>query len=166
MATRTDPYNFRVRTITKSGLRILIRPIRSNDELRVEALFKILSPESLYFRFFMRIKTPSKEMLAKLLDVDHDRDVVLVAIEKRRKRENILGIFRLVCCREGRESEFSLLVGDPWQGQGVGARLFQYGLFWQKPGGLNPYGDLLCQKTKLCSILPERWGLDAIGIPT
>jgi hypothetical protein len=65
---------FPIRTVTKGGLKMVIRPIRTADGPLLEGLFDVLSPESIYFRFFMRIKTPSREMLAKLLDVDHDKD--------------------------------------------------------------------------------------------
>jgi len=137
MTTKDLHQGFSIRTVTKSGLKIVIRPIRKSDGPLLEALFQVLSPESLYFRFFMRIKAPSPEMIAKLLDVDHDRDVALVATENRDGGERILGVFRLMCCREGKEGEFSLLVGDPWQGKGVGARLFQYGLFFAKARGIE-----------------------------
>ena len=67
-------------------------------------------------------------MLSKLMRFDYSRDVVLVATQTTKEGDKILGVFRLMCGPDGKCGEFSLVVGDPWQGMGVGARLFQYGL--------------------------------------
>ena len=63
---KSNPDQYEISTITKGGLEVVIRPIRADDAPLLEALFDTLSPKSVYFRFFMRIKKPSKEMLAKL----------------------------------------------------------------------------------------------------
>lgn len=157
--TPKDPLKeFSIRTVTKSGLKIVIRPIQNSDGPLLKALFQVLSPESLYFRFFMRIKAPSPEMIAKLLDVDHDKDVVLVATENENGTERILGVFRLMCCREGKEGEFSLLVGDPWQGKGVGARLFQYGLFFAKAHGIQSIWGMAVAENTIMRRLARKMG--------
>ena len=122
------PDHYRQRTITKSGLRIVIRALTAEDGPRLEKLFYSLSPKTIYFRFFSRLKTLSPEMLHQLMDVDHERDIALVASQGKGDDEKILGVFRLMCSPDRKQAEFSIVVGDPWQGQGVGARLFQYGL--------------------------------------
>jgi acetyltransferase len=158
MTTKDLLQDFSIRTVTKSGLKIVIRPIKNSDGPLLEALFQVLSPKTLYFRFFMRIKAPSPEMIAKLLNVDHDRDVVLAATEGKQGSERILGVFRLMCCREGKEGEFSLLVGDPWQGKGVGARLFQYGLFFARARGIESIWGMAVAENSIMRRLARKMG--------
>ncbi len=117
------PAQYEVCATAKSGLRLLIRPIRPEDaELFVE-LFKTLSPTSVYYRFFRHMKKLTPEMLAMLTQVDYDRHMALVAIEQSSTPERMLGVARIIADPDIAETEFSIMIGDPWQGQGVGAKL-------------------------------------------
>ena len=157
--TPTDyPESYEKRTVTKSGMRIVIRPLRADDEARLEALFYALSPKTIYFRFFTRLKTLSPEMLHKLIDVDHERDVALVAAEGKGVQGRILGVFRLMCSRDGKSAEFSIVVGDPWQGQGVGARLFQYGLAIAEMRGVEFVWGLALAENRVMLALARKMG--------
>ncbi len=163
----TCPDKYEISTITKGGLKVSIRPLRADDAPLLEALFDILSPRTIYFRFFMRLKKPSKEMLAKLMQIDHDRDAVLVATDIKEGRERILGVFRLMCYPDRKEGEFSLLVGDPWQGKGVGAKLLEHGLYIAKERGVELVLGMALPENKTMLALARkkgfavRWDSDA-----
>jgi acetyltransferase len=64
-------------------------------------------------------------MLARFTQIDYDRDVALVAMEDSEGGEKMLGVARLISDPDCTRAEFAVLVGDPWQGQGVGAELMQ-----------------------------------------
>ncbi|MBN1843387.1 MAG: GNAT family N-acetyltransferase [Deltaproteobacteria bacterium] len=155
---KSNPDQYEISTITKGGLEVFIRPIRADDTPLLEALFDALSPKSVYFRFFMRIKRPSKEMLAKLMEIDHGRDAVLIATEQKEGRERILGVFRLMCYPDRKEGEFSLLVGDPWQGKGVGAKLLEHGLSIAKKRGMESVFGMALPENKTMLALARKRG--------
>jgi acetyltransferase len=120
------PAHYETTQETRSGLKIRIRPIRPEDaELFVE-LFKILSPTTIYYRFFRYMKSLTPEMLARLTQIDYDREMALVAIDQGAGQEKMLGAARIIADPDGRKAEFSVLVGDPWQGKGIGAKLLEH----------------------------------------
>jgi acetyltransferase len=143
---RDYPDRYEISATTKGGLQILIRPLHRDDGPLLKELFDALSPESIYFRFFSPLKTLSEEMLAQLTHIDHNQDVVLVAIEQRGSEEKILGVFRLMCDLKEKKGELAIVVGDPWQGKGVAAQLLRHGLFIAKLRGIDSvYGMVLVE---------------------
>ena len=117
------PAQYEVCTTTKSGLRLLIRPILPEDAEAFAELFKTLSPTSVYYRFFRHMKALSPENLAMLTQIDYDREMALVAMDPSTAPEKMLGVARVIADPDGRRAEFSIMIGDPWQGKGVGAQL-------------------------------------------
>ena len=99
-------------------------------------------------------------MLSKLMRFDYSRDVVLVATQTSKEGDKILGIFRLLCGPDGKRGEFSLVVGDPWQGMGVGARLFQYGLATAKKRGIESVLGLVLPENTTMIALARKLGFN------
>ena len=106
-------------------------------------------------------------MLSKLMRFDYSRDVVLVATQTSKEGDKILGVFRLMCGPDGKRGEFSLVVGDPWHGMGVGARLFQYGLAMAEKRGIESVlGFVLPENTTMIAMARKlgfntKWDSDA-----
>ena len=61
---------------TRSGLRLFVRPVSSDDDDLVDRFFASLSPEDLRFRFLTPLAHPSLSLLDALIKVDHVRTVV------------------------------------------------------------------------------------------
>jgi acetyltransferase len=154
------PDKYEICTKTKGGLQITIRPMRCDDGPLVKGLFDSLSPESIYFRFFSPLKTLSEEMLARLTTVDHQRDVVLVAIEQKASEEKMLGVFRLMCNPRERTGELAIVVGDPWQGKGVADKLFRHGLFIAKWLGIDAVYGMVLVENRTVLELARRLGFN------
>jgi acetyltransferase len=102
---------------------LLIRPIRPEDAPLLLGLFETLSPQSVYYRFFSPMRQLSHSMLARFTQIDYDREIALVAIEESRDSEKMLGAARVILQHNQKDSEFAVLVGDPWHGRGIGAHL-------------------------------------------
>ena len=64
-------------------------------------------------------------MLALFTQIDYDRDMAMVAIDRNDLEEKILGVGRLISDPGEATAEFAVLVGDPWQGMGIGAILLE-----------------------------------------
>lgn len=119
------PDRYERTSITKGGLEIFIRPIKPEDAPLLVELFNTLSPTSIYYRFFRPLKYLSHEMLARFTQIDYDRDMALIALQRVGDEEKMLGVARLISDPDLTKAEFSIVVGDPWQGKGVGAKLLE-----------------------------------------
>ncbi|MGD9249845.1 MAG: bifunctional acetate--CoA ligase family protein/GNAT family N-acetyltransferase [Desulfobacterales bacterium] len=119
------PAQYEYRSKIKDGEAIFIRPIRPEDGPLFQGLFESLSTTSLYFRFCCSIKALSSDMLARNTQIDYDREMALVAIKGDLGSERMLGAARFINDPDGRSAEFAVMVGDAWQGKGIGALLLQ-----------------------------------------
>jgi acetyltransferase len=143
-----EQYEFRFKTT--SGIFLFIRPIKPEDaELFVE-LFNTLSPTSIYYRFFRAMKQLSHNMLARFTQIDYDREISMVAIDSQGK---MIGVSQVFIHPDGKHGEFAILVGDPWHGKGVGAKLLEHVLKIAKTRGLlNVWGTVLRENINMLAL--------------
>jgi acetyltransferase len=113
----------------RDGTPIRIRPIRPEDEPAMVAFHAVLSEQSVRMRYSQTLRLDERtahERLVRVCFSDYDRELALV-VERDGGGEarEILALGRLSRerIRGARDAEFSLLVGDPWQGQGIGRQL-------------------------------------------
>lgn len=126
-AVRPYPVQYVATWQAKDGNPILFRPIRPEDEPMMVEFHRHVSDQSIYYRFFSMMKYSqrvSHERLTRICFIDYTREIALVA---ERTDENgkpyILGVGRLSWARGVPEAEFSLLIGDTFQGLGLGTEL-------------------------------------------
>jgi acetyltransferase len=134
----TDPANYPesyTETLTlKDGRQVLMRPIRPDDAPRLQDGFKRLSPESIYMRFLEITRSMSDEQARRLSTVDYDDQMAFVAVDQNEGREYIVGVARYSVLPDSRPrmAEAGIIVGDPYQGNGLGkllvAHLVRYAL--------------------------------------
>jgi acetyltransferase len=147
------PAHYETRTITTAGLQISVRPIKPEDAPLLANLFNTLSQTSIYYRFFSSLKSLSIGMLARLTQVDYDREIALAALEEGEAEEKMLGVARVIADPDGKRAEFSVLVGDPWHGKGVGARLLELCLRIAKERGIDTvWGIVLRENTQMLAL--------------
>ena len=108
----------------KNGLQVNFRPIKSEDELRFNELFKSLSQESVHFRFFEIIKEMSHDTLSRYCNLDYDREIAVVA--ELQNDGQIIGVVRLIVDSDRKKGEFAVMVADAWHGLGLGSKLMDY----------------------------------------
>ena len=113
------------KVVTDSGMEVTIRPIQPEDASYLVELFQTLSPTSIYYRFFQPLKTLPPDMLARFTQIDYDREMALVALNRVEGKDRIVGVARITGRIDGKKGEFAILVGDPWQGKGVGEELLK-----------------------------------------
>jgi acetyltransferase len=111
--------------VSVDGRRIFVRPVKPEDAPLFTAFFKTLSPTTIYYRFFGALKELNPEMLARFTQIDYDREIALVAIDEESETDNMLGVARIIGDPDGRTGEFAVLVGDAWQGKGIGGNLLE-----------------------------------------
>ena len=147
------PAQYESQTVVKDGLAVFIRPIKPEDAPLLVGLFETLSPTSIYYRFFSPIKTIPHNMLARFTQIDYDREIALVALEDGKQDERMLGVARVIGDPGGKKAEFAVLVGEPWQGRGVGAKLLRKCLRIAKERGIEAVrGIVLRENTQMLAL--------------
>jgi acetyltransferase len=84
-----------------------------------------LSEETMRFRFFQILKEWSHDVLTRYCNLDYDREIAIVA-KLQQDNKRIIGAGRVIAEPDGKSGEFAVLVGDDWQGMGLGSRLMDY----------------------------------------
>jgi acetyltransferase len=106
----------------KDGTPLILRPVKPEDETLLDELFKSFSIKTMLFRFFQIIKAISHETLTRYCNIDYDREIAIVA-ESQKKQKKIIGITRIILDPGKNRGEFAVVVGDHWQGLGLGSKL-------------------------------------------
>ncbi len=147
------PNQYEKTLVSRGGIPLLVRPIKPEDAPLLNDLFKVLSTRSIYYRFFRPLKEIPSDLLVRFTQIDYDRDVALVAIDQSDEGERMLGVSRLVGDPDGIEAEFAVLVGDPWQGRGIGAALLVSCLAIARERGFRSiWGIALKENTQMLAL--------------
>ncbi|MFP2927103.1 bifunctional acetate--CoA ligase family protein/GNAT family N-acetyltransferase [Pyxidicoccus sp. 3LG] len=108
-----------------NGEELTLRPIRPEDEPRMEEFHRTLSEQTVFLRYagLMRLSTRvAHERLARICFNDYARELALVA---ERKDGELLGVGRLTRLRGTGDAEFAILISDQVQRQGLGTELLR-----------------------------------------
>src|SRR3954453_13133090 len=99
-------------------LMLLTRPIRPSDKPLLVAGLKALSVQSAMKRFLSPKASFSAAELRYLTEVDQHDHIAYVVVED----DQLVAVAR--CVRTGPAvADVAVVVGDPWQGQGLGRRV-------------------------------------------
>jgi acetyltransferase len=98
--------------------------MRPDDAQRVKRALDQLSPDSRRHRYFRVVADFTDEMVAELVDVDPLTKWAVLVVHVDQGHELPVAGGRFVADGDG-VCEFSLVVGDRWQGQGIGRRILQ-----------------------------------------
>jgi GNAT superfamily N-acetyltransferase len=108
---------------THTGLSLRIRPLTAADKALLADGFERLSERSRYRRFFRPLDRLSARDLSYLTEIDHHNHEALAALDPETGR--LIGVARYVRTGEPEYAEVSVVVGDPWQRQGVATILLE-----------------------------------------
>jgi acetyltransferase len=125
----------------KDGTEITMRPIRPEDELMVVKFHESLSDTSVFMRYFQPLHISQRvahERLTRICFTDYDREMALVAVHKPAQGDaEVIGIGRLSRELWKDEAEYSILISDRWQNQGLGTILMSSLLDMGRAEGLK-----------------------------
>ncbi len=129
-AVRPYPSQYVSSWVMKNGTRVLLRPIRPEDEPLMVKFHQTLSDRSVYLRYFYSLSLSSRvshDRLVRICFVDYDREMAIVAEHRDATGEHrILGVGRLVKSHAKNEGEVAVLISDACQNQGLGTELFRW----------------------------------------
>jgi acetyltransferase len=111
----------------RDGTPVTIRPIRPEDEPLLVAFHRTLSEQSVYQRYFHMMSLNHRsthERLVRICFTDYDREMALVVDQRDPDGgHRLLAVGRLSRLHGGNDAEFTMLVSDAHQRQGLGGEL-------------------------------------------
>ncbi|HEY3475801.1 MAG TPA: GNAT family N-acetyltransferase, partial [Anaerolineales bacterium] len=127
LAIRPYPIQYVGTWTAKDRTKVTIRPILPEDEALLVNFHTVLSDRTVFMRYLQPIMLQERvmhERLARISHVDYDREIALVAESTNEAGEPyILGVVRLSRIHGTNEARLSILIGDPFQGIGLGGEL-------------------------------------------
>jgi len=127
------------------GQPMLLRPIRPEDEPAFQRLFASLPPEDIRLRFLHPMKLLSKDLAARLTQIDYDREMALVLTDKDKPRGgDLFGVVRFCADPDNEKAEFAILLGREKTGLGLGPMLMRRILDYARTRGIRHiFGEVL-----------------------
>ena len=111
----------------KDGQKVLLRPIKPEDENMWLDMFKSFSEETVRFRFFRIIKDTPHEVRTRYCNIDYDREIGIVAEVEKDGKKQILGVVRIIQDpAQQDEAEFAVVVTDECQRLGLGSEFLDF----------------------------------------
>ena len=137
---------------SKDGPSVIIRPIRPEDEPLLDELLRTSSENTLMMRFFRKITDMSHEELTRYCHVDYDREMSFVAVVREGDHEKIIAEVRISRLPDLENAEMAIVVGDRWQGQGIGKALCLHGMKIAMETGIKKmWMDILLINSRMLS---------------
>jgi acetyltransferase len=153
-----SPYPSRYETFWSldDGTSVVLRPIRPEDEGMMKELFNTFSQKTILYRFFHILKSMPHERLVRYTQIDYDREMAMVAVASDSDKERILGVGRVTYYPNLEASEFSIVVGDPWQGKGLGKKLLQMCIsIAREKKSRFLWGDIMAENERMIGLCKE-----------
>jgi acetyltransferase len=127
-AIRPYPTQYESRIKALSGEEFTVRPIRPEDEPAMIRFHQSLSERTVYQRYLQVLNLNQRtahERLTRICFIDYAHQMALVVNHRNPKTGDldIIGVGRLQGLGSGREAEFSIVIADEFQKQGLGKEL-------------------------------------------
>lgn len=145
---------------TKSGLILLLRPVKIGDEPLMKDFFYALSNESMYRRFMsVRMDMPH-ERLQEFGIIDYANSMMILAIVEGDCKETVAAIGQYEINEKMHTAEVALVVKDEYQKMGVGHDLLTYLTRLAKKRGLLGFtADVLVENDPMLDLF-KNMGFD------
>ena len=136
----------------RNGASVRVRSIRPDDEPRLMALCRRLSPRTVYQRFFSFRRLLPEEAHA-FANVDYHRRMAVVAEVDDGQELELVGVARYGPSDEG-TADIGLVVADAWQGLGLGSFLLEEILRAGEQRGIHEFSaDVLTDNRRALRLL-------------
>ena len=122
-AIRPYPKEWERRSELRDETKILVRPVRPEDEPLYGPFFAAVTHEDLRLRFFAPVKEFGHTFIVRFTQIDYARAMAFIAIEE--SSGNMLGVVRLHADANYERGEYAILVRSDLKGRGLGYLLMQ-----------------------------------------
>ncbi len=120
------------------GSVIHMRAIRPNDDERLRAFHRQLSPDAIIFRFFHMLPELPIRDAEHFTHVDYVNRMALLATTGTKATEDIIGVVRYDRIGDS-TAEVAFVVADPWQGHGIATALLHRLAAYARTKGISTF---------------------------
>ncbi|WP_273046332.1 bifunctional acetate--CoA ligase family protein/GNAT family N-acetyltransferase [Pseudoalteromonas sp.] len=104
----------------KNNTQATLRPIKPEDEQAHQAFDQSLNKEDRYKRFFGELPQFNHDQLAKMTQIDYDREMAFIVCQRFEGKTRTLGVSRVIMDPDNLHAEFAIVVRSDCQGLGLG----------------------------------------------
>jgi acetyltransferase len=164
MAIKAYPRELEERETIPGLGEMLLRPVRPEDAPAFLELFDRMSPGDIRLRFFSPLRVLPRTLLARLTQIDYDREMAFVLLYK----SELIGVGRISSDPDNVKAEFALTIRTDRQGHGLGRFLMKKLIAYARTRGTTQlFGDVLTENDwmlALCRELGFQIGLPSVGV--
>ncbi len=148
------PYPERLEQVLHvGGRRMLLRPIRPEDEPQHKAFLDALSPQDVRFRFFGQVREFPHSQLARFTQIDYDREMAFILTETTPDGPRTLGVVRAVSDPDGQRAEFAIVIDASLKGQGLGRAMLEKMITYCRERGVGQLvGEVLAENEAMLGL--------------
>lgn len=125
LTIRPYPAELEEQFTLRNGRKVLIRPIKPEDEPAHNEFVSKVSPEDIRFRFFGSVRELPHSEMARLTQLDYDREMAFIAQAPSEEDGHMetLGVVRTGTDPNNENAEYAILVRSDLKGQKLGWKL-------------------------------------------
>lgn len=150
LAIRPYPKELEELFTMTDGRQVMLRPIRPEDEPNHHVFVSKLTREDIRFRFFGLVHELPHSEMARLTQIDYDRDMAFIAEIVTENGKETLGVVRTVADPDNETAEFAVVVRSDLKATGLGKRLLTKMIEYCRSRGTSAIvGQVLRDNTRM-----------------
>ena len=159
LAIRPYPTELEEGAWLKDQSHVLLRPIRPEDEPAHKQFVLKVSDEDRYKRFFADVGELGHEELARMTQIDYDREMAFVAVgQDGPYNQQILGVVRAISNPDQSDAEFAILVRSDLKGLGLGKLMMEKIVRYARERGIGQLSGMTMPSNRGMINLAKRLG--------
>jgi acetyltransferase len=154
LAIRPYPRELEETIRLRSGREVFVRPIRPEDAPAHQAFVAGVTPEDLRFRFLGVIRDVPPSEMARLTQIDYDREMAFIAIAPGDAGEpETLAVVRTIYNPDSTKADFAVMVRSDLKRTGLGSALMQKMIrYCQSRGTQEIVGEVLADNQAMLEL--------------
>lgn len=167
LAIRPYPKELEEEFQLPNGRTVLLRPIRPEDEPAHHDFLARCSPDDLRLRFFHLVRQLPHSEMARLTQIDYDREMAFVAVAPNEdgSGSETLGVVRTFTDLLNDKAEYAVLVRSDLKGQRLGWKLMEKIISYSRSRGTRRIIGLVLVDNRKMLDLVHRLGFSSQRVP-
>ena len=156
LAIRPYPKELEEEFVLPNGLKVLLRPIRPEDAPAQHEFHDKCTPQDMELRFFHRVRTLSHLEMARLTQIDYDREMAFVATTPKEDGSGweTVGAVRTFTDLHNETAEYAILVRSDIKRQRLGRKLMEKMVRYCRSRGTRQIvGQVLCDNKRMLDLI-------------
>ncbi len=166
LAIRPYPKHLEEWAVLKDGRRVLLRPIRPEDEQAHRVLKERMTPEDLRNRFFGGTGPTTHAQMTRYTNIDYEREMAFCAmLDGADGTPESLGAVRTVTDPDNQRADFAIAVRSDMKGQGLGRLLMEKAIRYTASRGTTEVAGQILAGNRAMIGLAQRLGFAVRRLP-